>query len=197
MSDPTLRAGPVTAAAIAIGGMVLLAAPQHAASIVKVVVATAAVAAGLHALSRSVPATGWMSPFRWMSPFARGGGARRRRGRRSGTGALRARLYGWRQPIEGGPALPPAVLRALAPIARAALALDPRDPSAGARARAQLSPEVRAVLEAAPERRLRWYRAHPPAPRAVAEAVERILTDIDRAARGARGPRPPSGPGVP
>ncbi|MCA9739772.1 MAG: hypothetical protein KC645_19250, partial [Gemmatimonadetes bacterium] len=77
MSDPTLRAGPVTAAAIAIGGMVLLAAPQHAASIVKVVVATAAVAAGLHALSRSVPATGWMSPFRWMSPFARGGGARR------------------------------------------------------------------------------------------------------------------------
>ena len=49
MIERTLRAGSVTAAAVLIGGVLIVAVPQHMVSIVQVVVVTVAVAAGLYA----------------------------------------------------------------------------------------------------------------------------------------------------
>lgn len=229
MNERTLRPGNVAAAAALLGGILLIALPQHAMSVVRLVIVTIAVGSALHVLAVHVPTTGWISPFKWMSPFSRRVGHARRRRRVGELDVLRASLGGRRQPIEGGEPLPPGTLRTLQPMIALALDLDARllrraalggdaDPDASAEprppgssresphgsshesahglppARRPLSPRDRRTLAAARRRvtpatwavltveplpRAGWFQTLRPDPRAVSEAVHRILDELD------------------
>ena len=112
MSERSLRTTNVAAGALLIGGLLVAPLPGRALSVVQVVVVALAAATALWVLASAVPPTGWISPFKWMSPF--GGVVTPRLGHRShALGFLRDRLGDRRQPVEGGPPLPPAVLRRL------------------------------------------------------------------------------------
>jgi hypothetical protein len=198
MNEHALRPANVAAATALIGGIALVALPQHAMSVVRVVIVSVAVGSALWVLAVHVPPTGWISPFRWMSPFAMGRSPRP--GRRVGElDVLRSGLAARRQPIPDGPALPPAVVRALQPLIALALdldlrlvrrpplapPLDPMDRHALSRARARVSPETWAVLCAAPLHRPGWLHTHRPDPPAVANAVHAVLDEIGRLTGGA------------
>lgn len=122
MNERTLRPETVAAATGLLGGILLIALPQHAMSVVRLVVVTIAVGSALYVLAVHVPTTGWISPFKWMSPFSRRGGQARRRRRVGELDVLRASLGGRRQQVEGSAPLPPGTLRTLQPMI--ALALD-------------------------------------------------------------------------
>jgi hypothetical protein len=126
VNERTLRPSRLAAAAALIGGILLIALPQHAMSIVRLVIVTIAVGSALYVLAVHVPTTGWISPFKWMSPFSRGSVRVRRRRRVGELDVLRSSLGGRRQPVEGGPALPPAIVRTLQPMITLALDLDAR-----------------------------------------------------------------------
>ncbi len=102
MSERNLRPANVAAAALVIGGVLLVALPRHALSIVQLVVLTAAAATALYALAVNVPPTGWMSPFKWMSPF---GGRRARRGTSSRRTRPTRSARSW--PAAGSPSRAP------------------------------------------------------------------------------------------
>lgn len=156
MNERTLRPANVAAAAVLIGGVLIVVLPQHGLSIVQLVVVTIAAAAALYALAISVPewsATWWrVAPFnrpsRAVGPTRRlrathparparlaprNGGVRRPfgRGRSRGPGNLeriRSKLSGRRQPISNGPPVPPEALRLLQPLIRVALEREGLDP---------------------------------------------------------------------
>ena len=92
--------------------------------------------------------------------------------------------------MPGAPALPPETLRALKPLIRVALNLDPTDDRPPASARATLSPLTRAVLSTEPLERPPWYRTLPSDPRRVADVVHRVLDELDALAGGAHAPQP-------
>lgn len=182
MRDPTLRTGNVAAAAVLIGGVLLVALPRRAVSIVQVVAVTVAVAAVLHALATHVPVSGWLSPFRWMSPFHRPSSAGARGP--DELDSIRARVSGRRQRLRGGPPLPPETLRLLQPLIRAALDLDRDDASYPPSARTRLSPVTWAVLTTDPLRNPYWFRTLPANDREVAGIVHAVLDDLERLAPG-------------
>jgi hypothetical protein len=156
-----------------------------------------AVVAGLFALALNVPPTGWLSPFKWLSPFGRP-----IRLERGGNGpddieSIRSRLAGWRQPIQFGPPMPPDILRLLKPLIRAALDLGPDDEPPSASARALVSPLTWAVLTSDPPTNHYWFQRLPPDRRVVAEAVHSVLDELDRLTAGTGSPRPPTHTGQP
>lgn len=188
MSD-RLRTPNVAAAAVFLGGLAVVARPEHVLSIVQVVLVTIAAAAGLYALAVHVPPTGWMSPFKWMSPFL----PDTRAGRRTDDlRPLRSLMSGRRQPVEGAPPLPPGVIRVLQPLIRGALQSDPTRTDLPRDAEYQVSELTWAVLKAEPLKRPPWYRSRWPNRREVAEVVHHVLGDVERLTHGSPAPHPDS-----
>lgn len=170
MSGPTLRPGSVATAAVVIGGVLITVLPQHALSIVRLVILTAAAAAGLYALGVNAPATWWKSPF--------DRGPRRSRGPDEFE-SIRSAMAGWRQRMPEGPALPADIVRMLRPLVAAAMEhAGPRMGTSGT-LRVPVSPATRAIVASGSAGRSRWYRMVPPARREVAAAVDVVLDDID------------------
>ena len=219
-----LSPGNVAAAAVLIGGALVVAMPRQATSVVQLVLLTIAAATVLHAVGSIVPewtATVW-------SPFDR-------RVRRAGDvpgsaeiGRIRARMSGRRQRIADGRWLPPETLRLLHPLIGVALERDglgwgdgahePGDagrreaagpgatarsgPAASATGRSRPSPLTRAVLTTAPLPRSGWIRTRRPDARQVAALVHAVLDDLDslstdRGAHEHAGPRSHLEPGQP
>jgi hypothetical protein len=172
MSSPTLRPGSVATAAVVIGGALIAMLPQHALSIVRLVVLTAAAGAGLYALRVNAPATWWTSPF--------DRGPRRSRGPDEFE-SIRSGLSHWRLRMPEGPPLPPDAIRMLRPLLVAAVEQAGGTRSgAGTTIRVHVSPITRAILANGAVGRPRWFRMVPPDRRAVAAAVNTVLDDIER-----------------
>lgn len=189
MSERGLRTVNIAAGALLIGGIVALAFPRHALSVLQVVIVSIAAGAGVFALAAHVPPTGWISPFKWMSPF-HAAGAGPPTGRATDEDAwIRARLSGRRQPLEGGGALPPDTLRLLKPLVEAALEVDGGQKARIASARGRVSRVTWAVLNAEPLKRPRWLQTEGADPDAVAELVDRVLDDVERLGVGGPAPR--------
>jgi hypothetical protein len=190
VNERHLSIGNVAAGAVVIGGLLLVVLPQHAPSVLRLVIVTVAAAAGLHALATTVPPTGWLSPFKLMSPFGRrapgGGGG----GRWDELDPIRRKMGGWRQPMAHGPPLPPEVVRLLKNLAETALDLDSERNVAQPSARPRLSPTTWAILTSEPETRPPWFRMRRPNRRKVAKTVVGVLDELDRLAPGTLDPRP-------
>ncbi len=186
MSERALRPGNVAAAGALIGGVLVVALPQHGMSIVQLVIVTVAVSSGVYALAVNVPSTGWISPFQWMSPFNRAAGRRRPRARSDELRSIRTKLSGWRQRIENAPPMPPATLRLLKPLIASALDLDPDDEPHQGSARGPVSPLTWAVLTSEPLQRPYWFRTLRPNEGEVTQTVHAVLDDLDRPQNGAR-----------
>jgi hypothetical protein len=183
MNEPRIDLGDI-AAVVVVAGVVIMAFPSHALSIVQLAVVAVAVLACAHAFAINVPPAGWVDPFKAMSPF----------GRRSGTdasgpsadeiGTIQARLSGWRQPISHGPPLPREVLAQLRPLIKAALRLSPEEDRL-ASARSLLSPLTWAVLVSDPEGQPPRFLPYPPNRKETARAVHHVLDEIERISSGA------------
>lgn len=200
MSELNLRPANVAAAALVIGGVLLVALPRYALAIIQLVVVTAAAATALHALAANVPPTGWMSPFKWMSPFVGTASPIRATSVSGDIATIRAKLAGRRVRTAHGPALPPETLRLLRPLVRSALDLDPDDASPPSAAVARLSPLTASVLTTRIPAAPGWLGTLRPDERAVGETVHRILDELDRLDPGgarASTTLPPHEPRVP
>lgn len=188
MSENILRPAHIAAAAVTIGGALAILLPQHGMSLVRLVIVTVAAAAGLYALTIQAP------PAWWMSPFDR----RHRRGRhgagRDDVDWIRSTLAGRRQPIDGGPPLPPQALALLQPLIRTALdreGIDPGDGTAVDSTGTRLAPITIAVLAARPLTHPSRRRTLRPDERQTASAVDAVLDDLERLAAGGTGPPAP------
>lgn len=184
MNERTLRPGNIAAAAVVMGGVLIIALPQHGLSIIRLVIVTVAAAAGLYALVLNAPAT-W-----WASPFDRKIRAGSKRHASDELDWIRSTLSGRRQRLENGPALPPEILRLLQPLIEVALereGIDARDSAWPDSARRLLSAETWAVLTTEP---LKWpprHRTRRPDKRKTAELVHAILDELDRLGSGGLG----------
>ena len=177
-------------APLVFGGGAIVVFPQYALSFLQIVIVTMAVLAAIYALALNVPPTGWMSPFRLMSPF---GGSKKKRRRGKGgdpMGLIRSDLGGWRQPMQFDPPMPPGTLRLLRPLIKEALDLGSEDEWALELARARLSPLSWAVLESGFSRRPFRLLWSPPNQREVSKAVMAVLDDIVRLTSGIDDPVP-------
>lgn len=166
MRDPSFRPGHVALAAVVIGSALVVMLPQHAMSIMRLVILTVGVAAALFALGVNAPPTWWRSPFD------------RRRSRRRGIDEIdriRSYLTAWRQPVPNGPALPPEVVNLL----RQQLAASDEVAGAGRAGGDAMSPLSRAIMQAEPKWRP-WQRRIPPNGREVAAVVDAVLDEIER-----------------
>ena len=197
MNGHTPRPGDIAAAAVVIGGILVIAFPQYALSTIQVVIVTLAVVSGLYALALNVPPTGWLSPFKWLSPFGRSAHLEKGGSGPEDIDLLRSKLGDWRQPIHSGPPMPAETLRLLKPLIRATLDLDPDDEPPPPSARALVSPLTWAVLTSDPPTHSYWFQRLPPNRREVAEAVHGVLDDLERFAAGTGIPRPPTDTGEP
>lgn len=180
MTPQTLRPANVAAAALVLGGVLTVAFPQHALGITQLVLVTIAAGAGLYALAANVPPTGWISPFKWLSPF---GGDRRPERRMHGSDeieSIRSKLAGRRQRLEGAPPLPPDVLRLLRPLVAGSLEIDPDDKARLASVLPRLPPTTRAILTTEPLPRSYWLTTLRPNAWEVAEVVHEVLDELHR-----------------
>ncbi|HEX2167961.1 MAG TPA: hypothetical protein VHG09_12075 [Longimicrobiales bacterium] len=185
MNERTFRPANISAAAVAIGGVLIAVLPQHAMSITVLVIAAIAAAAGLYALAVNAPPAWWRSPF----DAARAGG---RRTEPDDIDRIRSRLSGRRQRIARDTALPPGTLRMLQPLIHVALereGIETDDEAAIASARTLVSPLTWAVLTTEPMERPGWIRTMRPATRHTADVVHRVLNDLGRLADGRRTPQ--------
>lgn len=185
MNPRTLRFGNLAAAAVLIGGVLVAGLPQHAMSVVQLVIVTVATAAALYALIAIVPVT-W-----WKSPFDRSGRPPRKTDGSDEMDLIRSKLSGRRHPIENGPPLPPGALHLMKPLIRLALErenLDPEDEAHRPSARSRLSPLTWAVFTSDPSRRPHWLRTFRPDEREVADIVHAVLDDLDGLASGGEPP---------
>jgi len=178
MTEHAFRPGEVASSALMIGGILVAVVPRHAMAIAQLVVVTMAVVAVRHLLARSVPPTGWLSPFKWMSPFGRREG--RRRGGRGphGFATIRSKMSGWRHPFPTGLTLPPGAVGLLKPLIRDALDIEPDSEIPPTPEHPTVSPLTQAILECDPPKgvdRLRWI---PPDSERVAEVVLTVLGDL-------------------
>ena len=189
MNERALRPGNVAAAAMLIGGVIAIVLPQYAMSLVQLVIVTVAVSTALYALAVNVPSAGWISPFKWMSPFNRAAYPGRRKRRSDELRSIRSKLSGRRQPIEGSPPMPPATLRLLKPLIAVALDLDSGDEPPPTTARGRVSPLIWAVLTSEPLQRPRWFRTLRPNEREVTQTVHSVLDELDCLKSGASDPR--------
>lgn len=173
----------VAAAALLIGGALVVAMPRQATSVVQLVLLTIAAATVLHAVGSIVPewtATVW-------SPFDR---RVRRAADTSGSaeiGRIRARMSGRRQRIADGRWLPPETLRLLQPLISVALERE-------GLGRIRPSSLTRAVLTTAPLPRSGWIRTSRPDVRQVAALVHAVLDDLDSLSTDRRGAHERAGP---
>lgn len=176
----------LAAGALVIGGVAAAVMPQHAATLLRLVVSTIAVAAGLHVLGVNVPegvGGGWVR-----SPFGRSARASAAARPSDETDRIRAKLSARRQPVAGGPPLPPDTLRLLQSVGRSMLerqGFDPRDAARMAGATRRLSPVTRAVLAEEPLKLPDWRATRRPDVRRTAEAVHAALDDLEDLQRGA------------
>lgn len=178
MNERTLRPGNIAAAAAVIGGALIMILPQHALSIIALVIVTIAAAAGLYALAVNAP------PAWWRSPFDVSGRAHRP-AETDEIDRIRARLSGRRQRIARDTAVPPEALRLLRPLVHVALeraGVDMDDEQSLAAARALVSPLTWAVLTTEPLERPGWIATVQPNARHAADVVHRVLDDLDRLA---------------
>lgn len=162
------------AAALFIGGVLVVLFPEAVPSVVRLVIVTIAATAGLYALAVN-------SPPAWGSPF--NGGTRRRGQRGPGDIAwIRGRLAGWRLRVGPAPPMPRDVLRMLRPLIVTALqrqGVDPEDARGREAARRLLSPLCWAVLAGRPRSGLAGLPTDLPDRRRVAELVHRVLDELD------------------
>lgn len=185
MSERRLGPWDVAAAALVIGGAITMLMPQYGASVLRLVIVTAAAAACVHALTLNVPVT-------WSSPFD--GATRKRSGTPTHTDGVewtRSRLSARRQTMAKGPPLPPEILRILQPLIRTSIGQnDPyvEDRKHAARFRRALSPLTWAVLNADGLKQPHWFQTRWPNPREVATVVHRVLDDLESLAAGGGGP---------
>ncbi|NNF12031.1 MAG: hypothetical protein HKN72_02330 [Gemmatimonadetes bacterium] len=197
MTSDTLRPTEMASATLFLGGLLLAIAPGYVLPITELVLVTLAAGACVFALSSNVPPTGWISPFKWLSPF---GGERRSERRRHGTDeieGIRAKLGGRRQRLEAAPPLPPEVLRTLQPLIATAVSADGEAPHEAARHR--LSERAWSILTAEPLPRPYWIATVRPNPWEVAAVVVDLLAELDRistdtAARTTPPPPPAASP---
>jgi hypothetical protein len=161
MNLPWIRPGHVAAAALLIGGVLVISVPQYAATVLRLMVVSVAAAAALYAIEVIAPPRWWRSPFP----------ARRRRTQRASTADeldwIRALISGPRQRLDGAVPLPPELVRMLQSLGA----------EAGATTAGVSGGDPDATIAAVP-----WYRLLPPAPRTTARAVLMILDDIERRA---------------
>lgn len=185
MSESALRPGSIVAAAVMIGGLIVVLFPQHGVTVVQVVVVTAAAAVGLFALAVTVPE--W-SAVRWlMSPFNRTGRAEPERRAPHELERIRWRLSRRRQRIRDGTPLPPEVLRLLQRLVRVALERKGLDPNREAHLetiRRRVTPLTWAVLSSEPMGWKHWYQTLWGNERQVAEVVHGVLDDLDHLTAG-------------
>lgn len=182
-----------TAAAVALAGGAVAAFPQHALSIVQVLVLTTAVAVGLQVLSTTVV---WRRVHglydRWtylMSPFRQTGAPEKRRYDVPELDRVVALLGRSRSRDSRLPAVPPEVALRLGRIARAELfrqGVDPHDPAHQAAYRQALSPVTWQVILYRPEDQQQRHRYAPPDSAGTAALVHTVLDDLDRFRNGAR-----------
>ena len=180
MTERALAPGNVAAGALFVGGVVLVALPYHVLSILQVMVVAAAVSVGLYALARNVPQSGWLFPFKWLSPFSPDAHRRIRGHRTAALDELGTRMGDRRLPVENAPALPPVILRELRALIAGALDVDPGDAAAVASARDRVSPLTHAILASAPVERTTWFRTLRPHRTQTAAVVHRVMDDLDR-----------------
>lgn len=179
MSPRALAPANMAAAAVLIGGVLIVARPEHVLGVAELVLVTIAAGAGLYALAAHVPPTAWMSPFKWMSPFGGGPGPERRRHGSDEIDAIRSKLSDRRQRIAHGPPLPPDVLRLLRPVIADALDIDPDDVAQVAAAGRRLSPLAWSVLASDPIPRSYWLNTLRPNEWEVAEVVHEVLDELE------------------
>ena len=174
MSPDALRPLQVAAAALALGGILVLLNPDRTPTVVQIVLVTIAAAAALRVPLVSLPVI-W-----WSSPFDRDAG--------DGdpapdeVGAIRARIAGRRQRVLHGPPLPPDVVRQLRGMIRRALDRDGIDPDTEEgllEARTRLSARAWGILVCPVESRTSRLRTLRPDPEAVARAVHAVLDEIE------------------
>ncbi len=178
MTAEALRPLRLVGAALVLGGLVIALTPRHALLVVELVLVTIAAGVCLYALASNVPPTGWISPFKWLSPF---GGERRAERRLHGADqirGIRAKLGGRRQRLEGAPPMPPEVLRMLQPVMSSALDVDLEDRPAVEATRARLSPHAWAILATEPLPRSYWLTTVRPNAWEVAAVVADVLAEI-------------------
>lgn len=188
MNERNLRPLNVAAAALVIGGILLLALPRYALGIIQLVVVTGAAATALHALAVNVPQTGWMSPFKWMSPFADAPQPERSTPASAELEPIRAKLAARRLRAAGGPPLPAETLRMLKPLIRSALDIDAGGGAASPEAAARLSPLARAILATDVPSEPRWIDTVRPDATAVAGVVHSVLDELERLDPGSADP---------
>lgn len=174
------RTGETAAAVALFGGLLLIALPQHAATIVRVLLVALATVAALWAIGALVPEggiAGW-----WRSPFERPSDGRTLRP--SGElDRVRRMMAGRRRHISGGRPLPPDTIRLLQPLIVEALArrgLDASDPAHRTAIRGLLSPLAWRVLVSDPRYLPRWYETRRPDMRRTADAVRQLLDELER-----------------
>lgn len=184
MSEEALRPGNVAAAAVLVGGVLIVAFPRYAPTIVQVVIVAAAVAGALWVLASRVPPTGWLSPFKWLSPFGETTGGDGPRHRSRELELIRSKLSGRRQEVADGPPMPPAVLRQLKPLIAGMLDVDPRDGEEVASIRDRISPLAYALLTSEPLERPSWLATVRPDPEGAARTVHRVLDGLEGATPG-------------
>ncbi len=195
MTSSTLRPPELAAATLFLGGLLVALAPGHVLAIAELTLVTLAAGACVYALSSNVPPTGWISPFKWLSPF---GGERRSERRSHGADeieGIRAKLGGRRQRLSAAPPLPPDVLRMLQPLIAATLDMDAGDPAELEAAHHRLSDRAWSILAAEPLPRPYWLATVRPNPWEVAAVVTDVLDELHRVSTDpAPRPAPPSLP---
>lgn len=184
MTSLALRPRNVSAGALLIGGGLLAVFPTHALTIVNLTVVTAALSFAVHALAANVPPSGWISPFRWRSPFASGAHRGATGHRADEIGHIRNLIGGRRQEVPGAPPMPPGVLRILRALIASALDISLRDREAVRACRRTVSPLTFAVLTCVPHRRTTIWNTRRGDAHEVTAVVHRILDDLDRIAPG-------------
>lgn len=171
--------GETAAAVMLFGGLLLIAMPRHAATIARLLLVALSTVAALWAITRVMPeggVSGW-----WRSPFDPPG-TRRAAGPRGAIERVRASLAARRQRVPGGRPLPAETIRMVQPLIAVALerrGLDPNDATHGPAIERTLSPLALGVLTRDPRYLPRWYETRRPDARRTADAVRRILDELE------------------
>jgi hypothetical protein len=175
MSPEVLRPLRVAAAALTLGGILVVLNPDRLPSVAQVVLLTLAAAAVLRVPLVAVPVV-W-----WTSPFDRKGDGEGDRGPDE-LEAIRTRLAGRRQRVPQGPALPPDVVRLLRGMIRRALereGLDLETEVGLLEARTRVSPRAWGILTCPVLSRTSRFRTRRPDPSRVARAVQAVLDEVE------------------
>ena len=188
MSPDALRPLRIAAAAVALGGILVVLNPDRLPTVAQVVLLTLAAAAVLRAPLVTVPVV-W-----WNSPFDRKGRDEAERGPDE-LAAIRSRLSGRRQRVPHGPPLPPDVVRLLRGMIRRALdreGLDLETEEGLIDARLRVSPRAWGILTCPVLSRTSRFRTRRPDASSVARAVHTVLDEVEEIVVRSPGALPPT-----